>query len=65
MAVVSPTINPASWFSENATTSISLSSFFTVKGTAEQQGKSFPGFLFGNLTGTLGATGFDFKLTGS
>lgn len=66
IAGVTPNSNPASWLTENATTTIALSSFFKVNGPADEIGKTIPAYLKGNLNGTLVATGFDFGyLTGS
>ncbi|MGK7900973.1 MAG: PEP-CTERM sorting domain-containing protein [Hormoscilla sp.] len=65
-AAVDP-LSPSSYFSENATATISASSFFTVNPQgAETVGQQVPGFLTGSLTGVQVATGFDIlELTGS
>jgi len=64
-AIVSPTLWPGSWGSENATTTVSLSNFFTVQGEPGEQGNVVQGFLTGYLIGELVGTGSDLKITGS
>ncbi|MFK0730430.1 MAG: PEP-CTERM sorting domain-containing protein [Gloeotrichia echinulata HAB0833] len=66
-ALTSVTLNPASFGSENATSRISLSNFFTVEpGPGEKAGDKVQGRLVGSLTGNLVGTGFDIlELTGS
>ena len=59
--------DPGSYLSESATVFINASSYFTVNADpGELYGQSINGSLFGDLTGTQFATGFDiFELTGS
>lgn len=66
-AVATVTFNPSSFGAENATTTVSLSNFFTVGPEAgEKNGDKVKGFLFGRLKGSLIGTGFDIgSLTGS
>jgi len=66
-AATSVTHKPSSWFAENATTTIGLSSFFTVVAARnETAGDTVDGYLKGSLAGALYAAGLDiFKLTGS
>ncbi len=59
-------LDPRSWGTEQATTSISLSNHFTVLGGPDDTGKQIDGRLFGSLSGVLQAFGVSVgSLTGS
>lgn len=48
---------PSSYDSENATTEITISNYFTVEGSPEENGKEVDGYLCGSLNGILSAFG--------